>query len=659
MLEESAIAFRHPVRLLIVNQTAPAELGLNRSEGAWSANRGRRSFQRPLMLSDETRLTEGDIRFLGGGICVSGNYYPLSNTERVRYFEERTHGNPLLVELGLRWLREGKSLSSMTEHDLLRHRVDRVIEALSEAGFDQEEHRYAAAAATLAGGATDSVTHRGLSTLTAIYHLPTANREELARVYPVDDLDRSDILPPIRPEMIGDAFVRRVIEKLNSLAEKERLVATAWAISSQGTLRSALRLGGKDDQLGALLRSGPPTNAGLDPTAVALAYADAAVWLPEGMSTASRDIQEARRLATLAEAWCNGLDREAAARFMPQILDLGEVREACRPFMADTWLCLVGLTFVRTEGVPTARSLGWLERLFYLVDRTHGRGSRSRVFETLSAMWPVLFSAAGWEAEVIQRLAEAYRPNHCHILAMSMSKTLSDAVDKLDERSATVEAIAGAYAAAAFLYRSAFLDRSIEAGKCQMWALALDKLVDSHPGDRYLQLKRAETWYCVAHENAPDPVACAGHARMVDAIAVPYPEDRDMQFERAQAWRCVAYASLVDPVACADHARAVDPIAVPYPEDRDMQLERALVWNYVAYATRFDAAVCAEHAQTVDAIAVPFPDDRDMQFERAQAWRYVAFATRSDPTACARHARTVDAIAAPTPTIAICSWSGR
>ena len=149
-LFERSEEFRHPVRLLVVNQSAPSDLNLtrDRESGRWVsellAPRGE-----PITLPSTGLLTAREIRVIRWDMAPS--QAPIRDDAAVEDFLRATRGNPLLVELGFQWLRE-RSLADMDEDALLRMRVRRVFDAVRVAGVD-EAFLKVLAMATLAGGA--------------------------------------------------------------------------------------------------------------------------------------------------------------------------------------------------------------------------------------------------------------------------------------------------------------------------------------------------------------------------------------------------------------------------------------------------------------------------------------------------------------------------
>ena len=356
-LHAASSSYRHPVRMLVVNQSAPAELGLSRGSEGWTTEGELSPLAPPILLPDESRFTDHDL-VASGPLGALARKAGLRTLAHMATFLEATRGNPLLVELGFKWLRSGNALRDMNRDALLTDRVDRVIEALLGAGLTEDAHHRAIAIATLAGGARDTAAHGGMRAVLAAYPLPTDDGAKLARIFPADTADLRNTLPPIRPETIGDAFVRRIVGKAG-VAEQAKMMEAAWQANPNGTLRSAVRLGGVADEVGALLRAGPPDGSGVDPVDAALAFAEVGVRLPTGAKPESEEGWEARRMAEATATLCSAFAALAADRAMTPLLALGDWRDDSRPFLVQSWLRLVGATMGRTGGAPPDTALAW------------------------------------------------------------------------------------------------------------------------------------------------------------------------------------------------------------------------------------------------------------------------------------------------------------
>jgi hypothetical protein len=318
----------------------------------------------------------------------------------------------------------------MTESALLSDRVDRILDGLKQAGLSSVVHHRAVAIATLAGGATDTPARRGVGAIVARYPLPSLEAADLARVFPLDAVDVQNALPPVRPELIGDAFVRRLIED-SSEVDQSKMIETAWSANPEGSLRSALRLAGSADRLGELLREAPPRQFA-DQVAVAEAYAELSVWLPIGAKPESRDAETARRLAPTALKVCANLEPDEADRMFPALLDLASSRELARPFLTVAWFSIVGATLARATKKTPEQALVWIDHLFRIAFRLRGTSADLRISTSLQKGWPILHDADLWGAGEICRVADIYRTYRSHCVAQSMFGQFSESLARIE-----------------------------------------------------------------------------------------------------------------------------------------------------------------------------------------------------------------------------------
>jgi hypothetical protein len=669
--------YLHPVRLLIVNQTAPAELGLQLIRNEWTVRGGLPPLGRPIILADTAWFTAEEVRTLRAVPGLLGNRYPLRTDGHVDSFLRITRGNPLLVELGMKALRQGQTLDTMSEDSLLRDRVDRILDAMRQAGLSDPAHERALAVATIATGA------RSRRTVNDAYPLPE-RPEELARVFPNEPVDLREVLPPIRPELVGDAFARHVLDGADA-QERARMVRTAWTANPAGTLRSSLRLGGRTDELGMLLRPGPPPDAGLDTLEVAMAFTEAALFIDASLRPEMAEARAVFELVPVAADWLAKLSPADATIALERLLQLAEDGSPGRHLHATYWLQLAAGVLSSAMLDPEA-AMVVAARMGALIDRRLGYSNLwPEPGSALLQAWHARLNSPGWRPGHIIRLAENARryPRSNAILAQGRAamawreRIQSPGASRLEEvqlagaiaRLVQVGAPDEVRTAAEHLEAIAAPfpgDRSIQLERAQAWccvvlancvvpsesarwAAFVDKIAAPFPGDRHLQMLRAHAWRYAAGANLEVPAECARLAAMVDRIAAPFSGDRDLQHERAQAWRYAAFANQGVPAECARLAAIVDMIAAPFPGDSDIQYQRAHAWRSVAYTNGEMPAESARLAAMVDNIAAPYLDDRGFQYERALAWRYAAYANRGVPAECARLAGMVDKIAAPFP----------
>jgi hypothetical protein len=628
----------HPVRLVIVNQSIPADLKLQAQTDAqqrgWSFDMKHAPMvAQPKILGASARFTDGEVRQLLSAIKSSdraeqARLNALYMTANLEQFLNATRGNPLLVELGLDWTRQGKALKDMSEDALLVERARRVLAALADAGVgeDAPENRLALACATLVGpkaprGPIDQ----------AFGALPTG--ASLRALVPADeDFDPARQLPCILPELVGDATVRAILAAYLPEQSAVSISTTGFRASPGGWLRAAERLGRRDDALGRAMRQMPEIAPEDGETRAAVAqiwitmvlhghrtFLDVAPGLLALISSAEASLQHTLRDDIWAQ-FVVSVATDSAARAALWVENHAQPDAESEPedalvdpfhrFMRGREILLIGSALrsvVKPAVVDDALLKVEPDHLLWLLREAGVRG--------LSG-WS---SADGWCLALgTGHLFTPVADGDAARIAMLM------AFDKAIEN-------IGAHGAKAVL----------RAGL----AAALAAQTAPH--------HQARRWRLLAYADHASPDLCRSHAQRVEAITAQeaWLADRDMQLKRAQAWRIAAYADLASPNLCRRHVERVEAITAQEAclMDRDMQLERAQAWRYAAYADRASPVLCRSHAQRVEAITAQeaWLADRDMQLERARAWRNAAYADRSNGQAFAQHLRKLQDVVAP------------
>ena len=289
MLQNRQRAFRHAVRLLIVNQARPADLYANLGTGALRDGLAL-THAGDFALGAAAELTSADVTAMARALALGTDVWDAPGEavpgRQVLRFLEITRGNALLVELGLRELKAGRRVSDLTREALLADRVTRIIQAFAHAGLATDGHLRGFAAATIAGpsggdGGVDANVQAG-DILSATFHV-AYDQGPIGQLFNLGPAGTPGGLPPVRPELIGDAFVRHVLKQYCKAPHQAELVVdTAWRLSPHGTLRSARRLAheAETDLLARLLQRNPPESAGVDPVEWALLAAEIAMCVP-------------------------------------------------------------------------------------------------------------------------------------------------------------------------------------------------------------------------------------------------------------------------------------------------------------------------------------------------------------------------------------------
>jgi hypothetical protein len=643
--------YAHPVRLVIVNQTAPFELGLIKHENLWGTIGIPAPLVAPVVITAECRMSAQDIRRLNGQNLFSGRY-PLSKTEEIRRFLAATRGNPLLVEVGVKWLRDGKSLTDMTESALLTDRVDRVFNALAEAGLKETTHFRAIAVATLAS--SDSFARK--DTIVSDYPLPRLEASELSRIFP-DGVNLEIYLPPIRPEIIGDEFVRRVWSQATE-TERKKLLTIAWRVNARGTLRSSLRIGNRaDDLLARDLATGPPENIGIDAVDLAQAYAESAALVPN-IEWEAGLFSFGLLHAFVAETRIAAINAQNAFEFARKFLltvNMSQSTHVERPkltnrFLAKAILRVADDLRAAPNGTDLAEFLSSWSR-----HPTNPNVMRSGYKDTVSESFCQVI------APLLQHCIDVSGPDEFHRLELLYLLS-----ESFQHSPLTMEAFANIFDRISSKYNLNVLQvqtwrgiiwsrlarafaNSNDADNCERAARMVDNVVRPFSGSIVFEHFSAQAWSAVA-----DAAATAGDAdnaeraaRIVDEIAESLTDQQAINLERVRAWRstAVAFGNIGDFANAERTARIASDVADLYSGDDDFQHLRAEAWCAVVHG--YGVAGNVENAENVTRllhqISEPFMTQQRFGTELAEAWCFVslAAANRGDPTKAEQAAKLV------------------
>ncbi len=276
--------FKHPVRLIITNQTVPGDSGFawealkSIGKGAWTFA-GEITPDPPIILPPDAWFTAEETTTLAlGSRVVETAGVRLKQHAVRRQIEDGTlfavtKGHPLLVQLALEWLREKGNLAGVSSELLTQERAKRILNALAVAGLEVGTITKLLAVSTLIGGATEEqLRSSGLNFST----LP--DRNQIKACFPSDTLTRTEAgwLPAVRPDMVGDAFVDVVASDLGPAAAKD-IVAAAAAINPAALLRARRRSRRASGEIEKAMGAINWAKTGLAPLTVAHALCEAAI----------------------------------------------------------------------------------------------------------------------------------------------------------------------------------------------------------------------------------------------------------------------------------------------------------------------------------------------------------------------------------------------
>jgi hypothetical protein len=671
--------YAHPVRLLVINQTAPSEMDMLLSaDGVWDS-RVLSPMVPPIVLSQKTAFQENEIRLLRGKL-LGENYRDLNNDEAVSKFKRLTKGNPLLVELGFDWLKRGRPLSFMTPHSLLEERVERILEALKTAGCGNMA--LALAVATLAGGADTDNTGVAGKNLQALSGFDAVDLDRLSRIFPERRRVVLDQIPQIKPELIGSAFVKVVMKRNKGHAF---LVAeAAWTENPSGMLRSVLlfdldQVGKGDECIGDFLSARPPAGIQIPALDLFKAYAQSSClciredWLG-GAYGVGRGLE---RTATEFIVEFTTKESLSALDFVFRLA------ESSDDFSIKRWDAFDSIIFCLLDGllahdstevlsaviyglekwvtISPERSYGYFEKkkprvgsvslastslkgildsLIGMLD--HNMGSRiARLFATevtqkISQNASISTSAEGIAANLIARAEQAALLNNAGNVEALLDEAKSMQTSPLNE-ARVLFAIAKTQ-----VHDSAATEEIVEKIIANTASISRDRRVD------YL---RMQAWLLLAPVDTARPKVRQTDRMVQNVLETASRWKGDYRFDcaRAKSLRIAAAANTSASVAARNAAERVDEIAERFSTDRRLELERIKAWRCVMHSHLYDggraAALVVGHR--IDKLASPFIGDITFEYERALTWKELAESNRGDHAAVQLAVSRVDEIAAP------------
>ena len=631
-LNEHARQFRHPVRLLIVDQSIPGDLEADWQDGGWAFQRFSTSAQ-PIELRQAHAFTAEDIRVLR--YTVMGDACPsdLRSDAGVKHFLIKTRGNPLVSELAFTWLREPEhTLHDMTRPALLRKRAQRIVEALRAAGIS-EAGLAPIAAATIAHvhlpravfeaqerEATGArVIARSALAVFERFQVPVESAA-LARAFALEVGRLHRALPPVRPEMIGMAFVSEVFAKLGT-ESAERILKAAWELDPYGTLRTVLQVErdptADDDPLAEALTRKPPEGLAISDIALFGAYAEA------GCTLAQRDLDDdaffvGKGLETTALEIAKRLDPQGVRAALEFAITLFERRPGDRYPRQDA-LCDLALNLL--ELALQKQAFATAEELLATLLTLRRLDVGTVALHPTPLAQDVVFPAPADDDTVLGLARES-------VLAFRQWGRMTSTLYHLMQRLLSAGALGATGDTLVQVLTLMQTARQTSGAAAQ--DLAED--LDSAGLDEYL---KCQVWRSVAagHAMTRDPSAAERAAEKVAAIAAGSPESEDLQYAAAYAWSPVAapHAVSLAPSAPEGAAAKVAAIAARWPESEGIQLYAAEAWRFVSgvHAITGNPAAKERTEEKVTAIVDAWPDAEDIQIQAALAWA-VAAETHTD-----------------------------
>lgn len=651
--------YRYPVRLLVVNQTIPGDVGLRRDSTEWESTFS--GVQAPIAMPEDYCFTPTEVRRLANQVLSHQAAMLLGSKDNLEYFMEVTAGTPLLVELGLRWLGSRQTdadlrrqpLSAISREGLLRHRAIRICRALETAKAG-DDSLLAIAASTLCGGGNRT---------TLTQHFRDFSPERLARAFPLDMASlANDVLPPIRPEMIGDEFVRAVAR--DSAGHARQIVRAAWFAQPEGTLRAVLRLSSGDDLVAQALREGPPMEWAGNRIAVAKAYAMHCVQKGTGIAQFEHQLglltpaEAEQALGGFADLLAvPGHDGEAGLTCFVKVLERAmaepgrltgamEVASAVRKTAdAIRWADQRGL-----EGSGNRISL--IRTIRHLLSRASAatRAARAQARRSLTTALDALEAAALGAFNLETTLGTSINKRlstlpfksdeerqRLRVRALAMRGRVTDASKIADRLSArfggdTTATPLLADVLCAITYAMTRLTPPGEAQRAEELAIRVAGLPNVR-ASLGTALLCAQTWrvagYLWAVGNNPASAQKAERcAREVEAITAGYADNPELVKLSMKAWLAVIFSLSRNPgIAASGRTRAIaehlEVLAGPSTADLKIRITLAEGWHYVIDAHAMEhpgtPEACSAFMKRIDTLAEPSLGDSSMVLRRIMA----------------------------------------
>ena len=677
-LQKNEPRFRHPVRLIVTQQTPPIELDLIGPDG---------SFEPTIRGVDQYfRLDEGmgpaEVRALAGSLRVALEEGWRDETDRnhlkgkpssrprpvVRWKGDdrtvdalirRTAGNPLLIALSLQTLFLHPGEVDPGPHAVLAKRARRIHQALQGEKINEDAIR-AIALATLVGDVSIPATVRA--------GIPLLQGEFPPKLLgAVPNLRRGEGggPPRVHPERIGDAFVAYLLGSVCSEEQRDEVIRQAWQAAPEAMPHATWRLAAAGDGVAASLWREMAAVSVRDPQTTTLAFLRWACLIPR-IDWDLGDVPGRVPLSPLAANGLEGgLDPEEAARHRAvngrADHALGEalvrIRSLAPAQAAALWeqmatLVAIDRAVAVLHGAAVWRCLiALLERALSDAQVWSAPDDARRASETL---WSMLAAPGRWggipdgqknegDAVILQRVGQRLAVDGVARAALWQDFDRTDHIFGNDPILPYLEkwVVAVVVGENEDRAESAITDRDGEEARIRAWRLRgwacrrdqpaceaiarqIDEIARPFAGEVRFELERAKAWRDVAAAYGGDRVSCEAMARRVEGIAAPFAGDARFEWERAKAWRYVAEACRDDRVSCEGMARRVEEIAAPFAGDAGFELERAQAWRFVAYACRDDRVSCETMARRVEGIAAPFAGDPKFERQRTEAWSYVS-----------------------------------
>lgn len=698
-LTQTSKTYHHPVRLLVTNQTVTKDSGF-----AWSDRLGCWTFEDgpadppPVRLPQSAWFTPEETAQLAMKCAVIEHGPATITLEKAlrETLHERTRGNPLLVQLMLEQVAEHQTFIGVSDETILALRANKILTALAAQDIVATDQLAMIAVATLAGGAGRGSLR---TVLQAGVDLPTDDR--LRSCFPSEPLaltaNHELEIPPIRPDLVADAFVEQVLLKIGQGRAPE-LARAAFRLAPATLLRSLRRPRPPGSVMGQALASVRPEDVqGLDPVDYALALADVAV-IGQPFEWPATTAQSRQAALEATEAMVARLDGAQATRFcaeFAQLVEIPPLERSSRQLRATSALRIFELSAARANNAGGYQAwLGVLQgaarwglngRHYQLSGEPLSRVAAACASDKIAAenLWRSAWAARELLDESLIPVAAALADNAPSGPRAIVFRALHAMVSRAPERTADIVqgmidilasgsdqiAADGPFApdiAEASLHETiAWSEHDGEEALLRTRAAADRVCAIAHlrSGDRALGRMATAAALAVAKaaerfSSGEEADVARAAADLALAIADQFPEDAEICCLAAAALQVTAHTYARQPPgrAAVETAFAADQTAsllARFPRDPKIAEQAVLARAHHAFSiNRFPHGAHAEEvskvARQAETMSSAFGSDPQVQSATATALRYEAFAwaERPDGAGAEMITRPAEALAA-------------
>lgn len=672
-LRGKAKHFRFPVRLLIVNQSLPDGSlfeGQN-TVGPWSPRDA--TFAAHINLDEQMRLTKSEVIRVANTLIPEhklreGNQDVEQRFERLM---QMTDGNPLLVELALRVLIKGGSIDHLDADKLIRDRAERIIEALTIAhgSLPPIKELRALAASTMAGpGEFPSARNAGAAR--EMQFELDSHENALRHCFSLfNSASSPSYRPCVRPERIGDVFIRLVLEKTPDEKIQNEIAAFAWSLNPGGVLRTITRTAAHTDALGRILRIGPPSwvtkRKSVEPTSLILAYATAAShhsfdqpWPADSGNGVVEVTRQRILLLTPEHATTILPDLHALQNIQRDFLYLRKAQCAACFFSAIAHI-LEGNQFPMSEG-PAIEILKMAVSVTDVCSEDYRVSLEMKLLPFIESALVALANKAdstpGRRSIEFEEYRAAIWRAVCRIKPLW---DLAGCIDTAKRVCAIAQRLPGVpliELSCATAWRHTFGAEGDPAIGDKFTPMQQDvwDILNRFPGQRLFELERANSWRYICYDRAIKGFILEAEvaARNVAALAEEF-SGLDFFLQTVESWRYIAhaYAAARNLAGCIAAIKNIEEFARSFRGEYRFELNCLLGWKDLCWASAHAGsqhiAECESAIRKVDQIVAPFRGVAIFEFNRADGWRQIclAYAKAGDVAKCEEAVRVVEGIA--------------